>query len=72
MATAAANIESAYNSAAAKLAELYADPRPDYTLPGGVTLSWAKYRADLLEQMKGLREALLALQGPFTEITVAR
>lgn len=72
MATAAQNLQSAYDSVTAKLAEVLADPKPDYTLPGGVTLNWSAYYRMLSEQVTAARAALLAAQGPYTVVSVAR
>lgn len=71
MATPAQNLTTAYESLAAKLAEVMADPKPSYSVDG-VSLDWGAYYRMLTEQMKAVREALLLANGPFEVTSVAR
>lgn len=56
------DLQSAYADVCAKLAALYADPKPSYSVDG-VTKSWGEFRKELLETEKSLR----AIPGVATE-----
>lgn len=68
MATPAQNLETEYANWCAKLAEVSANPRPDYTLPGGASVKFGEYYKFLQEARDKARAALLAAQGPFEVI----
>lgn len=55
MATPLANLQSAYASVCAKIADVLANPKPSYTLPGGASVDREAYYASLLDQEKQLR-----------------
>ncbi|AWM40314.1 hypothetical protein GobsT_12170 [Gemmata obscuriglobus] len=49
------NLQAAYRDVCAKIAEVLANPLPDYTLPGGVRVDRKTYYESLLDQEKSLR-----------------
>lgn len=71
MATAAENLLSAYESVSAKLADVLADPKPNYTVDG-VTMDRIGYYRFLLDAQKLARAAMIAAAGPFNVVSVAR
>lgn len=50
------DLQSAYASICRKLAELYSDPKPSYTLPSGASVDRNAYRKSLLEEQEELRK----------------
>lgn len=65
MATPAENLELSYEQLCAKLAEVTANPKPDYTLPGGVSVSHAKFLEMLTAQIEALRKLRAATRRPY-------
>lgn len=57
MATAAENLQTAYNSACQNLVDFLAAPKVSYTV-GDRTFSWNEYHKILLDAVDQLREAL--------------
>ncbi|HEY1191550.1 MAG TPA: hypothetical protein VGE74_28215 [Gemmata sp.] len=53
MATPLPNLQAAYASACAKLADALANPQPSYSEKGR-SVSWDEYRAGLLKQIQDL------------------
>ncbi len=49
------NLKAAHASVCAKIADVLADPKPNYTLPGGVSVDRDRYYAGLLAREKELR-----------------
>ncbi len=52
--------------------ELSADPRPNYTLPGGASVDFAGYYRFVAEMRDKARAALIAALGPFEANSVMR
>jgi hypothetical protein len=67
MATALENLQSAYQSVTAKMAEVMASLQPDYTIEGQ-SISKDKYYAMLSRQEESLRKAIIASQ-PYMFVT---
>lgn len=64
MATAAENIQTAIDALAAKIATLYADPKPNYNIDGQ-SLDWNQYRDSLNKQMSDLLDLRMKIASPF-------
>jgi hypothetical protein len=64
MATAYENVQTAIDNVAAVLAEITANPKPDYSIDGQ-SVSWTSYYATLTQRMKDLMEIAQILAGPF-------
>lgn len=64
MATAAENIRTAINNIAQQLADLTANPRPDYTIDGK-TISYNAYLQMLMDKLEALKRAEQILSGPY-------
>lgn len=64
MATYAQNLETARNNVAAALAEITANPKPDYSVDGE-SYSWASYFQMLTTQLEALNKQLAAASGPY-------
>lgn len=62
--TALENIAAAINNIAAKIAEVSANPKPNYSLDGE-SYSWADYLKMLTEQITELRQAQAVLSSPY-------
>ena len=69
MATAAENLQTAYDNFAAKLAEISESPKPSYSIDGQ-SVSWVEYYKFLMEQMKSIREELSS-NDPVEEVSEA-
>lgn len=67
MATEAENYQTAINGLSAKIAEVYANPKPSYSI-NGQSVSWDAYRASLLNEMNSLKTLLTQAGGP-VEVT---
>jgi outer membrane protein assembly factor BamD (BamD/ComL family) len=72
MATQAENAATEYANWQLKLTEVSADPRPNYTLPGGPQVDYVGYVKFLSEMAAAARERMLAADGPFEVNSVAR
>jgi hypothetical protein len=79
MATPAENLQTAYEQACARLAELDVVPiseraRMTYTADNGQTFDWNGYRNSLLAQIKDFLTGKLLSQaaGPFEYVSIAR
>lgn len=68
MATAAENLQTAYDAACAAYAAFMSDPKPNYTVDG-VTYDRVGYARFLADQVKAARELLLSAQGPFEVVS---
>jgi len=64
MATRAENLQTALDGIAAKLADMSANPKPDYSVDGE-SYSWAGLFQMLTAQQKELEQALQRANGPF-------
>ena len=64
MATRAENLQTALDGIAAKLADMSANPKPDYSVDGE-SYSWAGLFQMLVAQQKELEQALQRASGPF-------
>lgn len=67
MATRKENLQTALDRCTAALADLYTNPRPDYSIDGR-SYSWSALRKSLLEEQMQLEEALQRADGPFEVI----
>ena len=59
MATRAANLQTALNNTAERLADLTANPKPSYSVDGE-SWSWSEYLSMLIDKQEALRKALQA------------
>lgn len=64
-------MQAAYESVCTKIASLYTDPKPDYSIDGR-SYSWATFRKQLLEEQKMLLAAIQDAQGPFEVISYGK
>jgi hypothetical protein len=64
MATALENVTTAIDNVAAILAEITANPKPDYSIDGQ-SVSWTSYYATLTQRMKDLLDIQIWLSGPY-------
>lgn len=64
MATALENLTVARDNLAARLAEITANPKPDYSVDGQ-QISWAAYQTMIIQQMEGLEKARQIVSGAF-------
>lgn len=64
MATYAENLTTARNNIAARLAEITAAPKPNYSLDGE-SYSWSEYHDMLTRQLEKLEGLLSRAAGPF-------
>lgn len=71
MATFKANLETARNNMAARLADATANQKPDYSLDGE-SYSWAGYVQMLTNQLEVIEKALARADGPYEHRSVAR
>jgi hypothetical protein len=67
MATEAENLQTAIEGLTAKLATVYANPKPSYSI-NGQSVSWDAYRASLLSELEKLKALLVQAQGPIEVI----
>lgn len=63
MATSLENLRTALANVEARIVEVTAKPKPDYSLDGK-SVSWSGYLNQLIESQAKLREAILAAEGP--------
>ena len=71
MASYAANLETARNNVAARLAEITANPKPDYSVDGE-SYSWTSYFQALVSQLEALNKALQTAGGGWETKTHGR
>ena len=64
MATYAENLVTARNNIAARLAEVTANPKPDYSIDGE-SWSWSSYVTMLTNQLSVLEKSIITADGPF-------
>jgi hypothetical protein len=64
MATYAENLKTTRDNIAAKLAEMSANPKPNYSIDG-VSYSWDQLRMSLSQQLKDVNEMLAMADGGF-------
>lgn len=63
-ATAVTNLDTAIEQITAQIADVTANPKPDYSV-GGQSVSWAAYLNVLKSSLKELIEARALLSGPY-------
>jgi len=64
VATRAQNLDTAIDNIAARLAEMSANPKPNYSLDGE-SYSWSELFSMLSTKMEGLEKARQRADGPF-------
>lgn len=67
-ATALANIETAIEQVSSLIVQITANPQPSYSVQG-VSIPWADYLSNLVEQQTKLQEVYIFLSGPYELIT---
>jgi hypothetical protein len=72
VATDAENAATEYANWQTKLVEVSANPRPNYTLPGGPSVDFVGYVKFLREMRDAARKAMIEAQGPFEANSVHR
>jgi hypothetical protein len=68
----ATEAEAEYLNWQTKLLEVSANPRPNYTLPGGPSVDFVGYVKFLREMRDAARKAMIEAQGPFQVDSVQR
>lgn len=68
MATAAENLNTAYTQLCQHLADVTADPRPEYQL-NGQSVSWVAYTSFIIDKLKTLEEARQRAESPFWSLS---
>lgn len=71
MATDAENAAAVYSAALAAQAAALANPQPNYTVDG-ISVNWSDYYKMLGDAVEQARKNMLAAQGPYTVVSVAR
>ena len=71
MASYAANLETARNNVAARLVDITANPKPDYSVDGE-SYSWTSYFQALTAQLEALNKALQTAGGAWEKKTHGR
>lgn len=59
------NLNLSYEQLTAALAAATANPQPDYTLPGGISVSYGKYLEMLTAQIEAARALKAATRKPY-------
>ena len=67
-AAALANINTAIQQVSSLIAQITANPQPNYSVQG-VSVSWSEYLAQLVEQQTKLQEVFIFLSGPYELVT---
>lgn len=63
------DLEAALETLDAKILEVFTNPKPNYSIDGQ-SVSWDDHRQKLLDQRKGLMEALQMAGGPVERISI--
>jgi hypothetical protein len=64
MATLAQNLATAREQIAARIVDITATPKPDYSIDGE-SISWGAYLTQLTQQLEALDKAIQRSDGPF-------
>lgn len=67
-AAALANIQTAIQQVSSLIVQVTANPQPNYSVQG-VSVPWAEYLSNLIEQQTKLQEVYIFLSGPYELIT---
>ena len=70
IATALQNLQSTRDSLAALIADVEANPKPDYSVDGQ-SVSWSAYRTSLHDRLDRTIATMQRLSGPFEVVTRA-
>lgn len=67
-AAALASINTAIQQVSSLIQQITANPQPSYSVQG-VSISWADYLSQLVEQQTKLQEVFIFLSGPYELVT---